>query len=113
MIDDWKEYAGTTMDCKVKHTGLDPLPIAKVIYEPESQVLFIENGQSSEVGEEMARDILVLYDKDVDEARTSAVAVRIDCAEAILKPFVDAILAKYGIKPVKGTPEFSGSASDD
>ena len=43
----------------------------------------------------MAEDILVYYDKD-DEA--AAVALCIDRAEQVLKPFVDAILAKYGVK---------------
>ena len=87
------------MEYPVKRIELPPLAKANVFYEPEYQVLFIENGESSEVGEEMAKNILVLYDKDLDDAPTSAVAIRIDRAEVVLKPFVDAILAKYGIKP--------------
>ena len=83
----------------MKIIELEPLPNAKVIYEPEYQVLYIANGQPDAVGEEMARDVLVLYDKDVDDAPTSAVAIRIDCAEVVLKPFADAILAKYGVTP--------------
>ena len=39
------------------------------------------------------------YDKDDDHAPASVVAIRIDRAEVVLKPFVDAILAKYGLKP--------------
>ena len=58
-------------------------------------MLLIGNGQSRAVREEMAQGILVLYDKDVDTGPTSAVAIRIDDAETVLKPFVDAILAKY------------------
>ncbi len=46
----------------------------------------------------MAQGVLVLYDKDVDTGPTSAVAIRIDDAETALKPFVDAILAKYAGK---------------
>lgn len=83
----------------IKIIELEPLPNAKVIYEPEYQVLYIANGQPDAVGEEMAKGVLVLYDKDVDDAPTSAVAIRIDRAEVVLKPFVDAILAKYGVTP--------------
>ena len=46
-----------------------------------------------EDAEEMADGILVYYDKD-DEA--AAVALCIERAELVLKPFVDAILTKYG-----------------
>ncbi len=87
------------MGNSISRSELEPLPKAKVVYEPEYQVLFIESGQDSEVGEEMAHGVLVLYDKDVDNAPTSAVAIRIDRAEVVLKPFVDAILAKYGVNP--------------
>ena len=80
----------------VNQTGLEPLAQARVIYSPETQVLIIENGQRSEVAEEMAQDVVVFYDKDCDTAASSAVAVRIDCAEHVLKPFIDAVLAKRG-----------------
>ena len=87
------------MEHPVKRDDLPPLADAHVVYVPESQVLLIENRQASAVGETIARDVVVFYDKDVDDAPASAVAIRIDCAEHVLKPFVDAILAKYGIKP--------------
>ena len=87
------------MAISMKGVELEPLPKAKVIYEPEYQVLYIANGQPDAVGEEMANGVLVLYDKDADNEPTSAVAIRIDCAEVVLKPFVDAILAKYGLNP--------------
>ena len=76
-------------------TELEPLAQARVIYNPETQVLIIENGQSSEIAEEMAQDVVVFYDKDDDTAPSSAVAVRIDCAEHVLKPFIDVVLAKH------------------
>ena len=79
--------------------NLEPEPLPTVVYSPHSQVLSIENGTPSEVGEEMTAQVVVFYDKDVDDAHASAVAIRIDCAEYVLKPFVDAILAKYGIQP--------------
>ena len=82
----------------VKRIALPPLPPAKVIYEPEYQVLVIENGEPSESGEEMARQIHIMYDKDVDNASTSAVTILIDGAEVVLKPFVDEILVKHSIE---------------
>ena len=100
------------MEHPVKGVELPPLPRANVIYEPECQVLYIENGQPSEVGEEMAKGVLVLYDKDIDDAPTSAVAFRIDRAETVLKPFVDAILDKYGIKPREDKQNVDAKAAD-
>ena len=76
----------------------EPLAQARVVYSPGDQVLIIESGHSSEVAEEMAQGVLVYYDKDTDTEPTSAVAIRVDVAEYVLKPFVDAILAKYGVK---------------
>ena len=70
---------------------------AKVEYIPESQVLFIENGQDSAVGDDFAEHIIVHYDNADVAAPASLTAIRIDHAEYVLKPFVDAILAKYGI----------------
>lgn len=76
-------------------------PPASVEYDTKGQILRIENGQSSQVGEEIAEDVIVHYGKDDDHIPVSAVAIRIDRAEQVLKPFVDAILAKYGVKPVQ------------
>ena len=75
-----------------------------MLYEPEYQVLVIENGEPSEVGEEMARQVHIMYDKDVDNAPTSAVAILIDGAEIVLKSFVDAILTRHGIMPNPSAP---------
>jgi hypothetical protein len=47
----------------------------------------------------MAKDVHILYGKDYDGgARLASAAIRIDSAEAALKPFADAILAKYTVK---------------
>ena len=84
----------------VKSTGSPLSPEASVLYEPGHQVLVIENGKSSGVGEEMARGIHVMYDRDFDNAPTSSVVtILVTSAESVLKPFVDAILAKYDITP--------------
>lgn len=50
----------------VNRTALEPLAQARVLYNPETQVLIIENGQSSEIAEEMAQDVVVFYDEDDD-----------------------------------------------
>lgn len=78
---------------------MEPVPLPNVAYNPQSQVLLIESGEPSAGEGKMAREVLVFYDKDTDDARTTAVAIRIDRAEWVLKPFVDAVLAKHGIKP--------------
>ena len=59
--------------------------------------MLIENGEKSAAGEEMSEDTIVHYNKDEPGAPSSAAAIRIDHAEDVLKPSVDAILAKYGL----------------
>ena len=83
------------MGRELKHAQREPLLPATVVYTPESQILYLENGEVREEAAEMSRNILVYYGKERD---SEAVAIRIDRAEVVLKPFVDAILAKYGIK---------------
>lgn len=83
------------MGAEIKYPIMNPLPKATVKYTPESQVLYFENGVTREDAGEMAQNILAYYGK---EDETEVVAIRIDHAEIVLKPFVDAILAKYGVK---------------
>ena len=78
------------------------LPLATVVYVPEAQILYFENGRIREAAEEMARSVLVYFDK---ENENEAVAVRIDSAESVLKPFVDAVLERHGIKPDPNAPQ--------
>ncbi len=86
------------MDAPIKYPIWESPPPALVEYSPKGQILLIEIGQMSEVGEEIAQDVIVHYDKDDDNAPSAAVAIRIDRAEYVLKPFVDAIMAKHGLK---------------
>ena len=79
----------------MKYPVVTPLPKATVKYTPESQVLYFENGSIREDASDMAQNIIAYYGK---EDETEVVAIRIDHAEIVLKPFVDAILAKYGVK---------------
>ena len=81
----------------VGQTDWTPAQPAQVEYIPQSQVLLIENGQNSAVGDDFAEHIVVHYDNDDVTAPASLTAIRIDHAEYVLKPFVDAILAKYGV----------------
>ena len=75
--------------------SLDPLPEVVVTYTPETQTLVIDTGKPSDVGEEIANDLVVFYD-----AENNAVGFTMESAEILLKPFVDAVLAKYrGINP--------------
>ncbi len=73
---------------------IDPLSEATVKYWPADQVLEILNGKPLGDGEEIAQSITVFYDR---ECANEVVAVRLDFAEYVLEPFVDAILAKYGL----------------
>ena len=70
-----------------------PLTEARVAYNPAQDILLIESGAKSAVGEEMAEGIIVHYNKDGETAPTDeavrAVAIFIDGAETALKPFVD------------------------
>ena len=73
-------------------------PPARVEYNPERNTLFIDSGRVGVVGLEMAENITVHYDKDEPNEQCSAVAIRIDSADSVLRPFVDAILDKHGVE---------------
>ena len=85
----------------MRHDPVTPSPSATVVYIPETQVLYLENGRIREAAEEMAWRIVVYYSK---EDETEAVAVRIDSAETVLSPFVDSVLLKNGITPDPDSP---------
>lgn len=70
-----------------------PLPEAAVGYASEGDTIFIQTGRPVCDGEEIAPGIVVLYDR---EDGHKVVGITIMGAEGLLKPFVDAILAKYG-----------------
>ena len=74
--------------------AFEPEPVVK--YFPETQSLWIDSGNLLGEGETIAKGVVVFYGKEDD---TVAEGVRIELAEHVLKPFVDAIIAKYGAKP--------------
>lgn len=85
------------MEHTVKYPVMDSKPPAIVEYYPESHILYIWNGQKSAGGEELSADIIVHYDKDEDNEPSFVVAIHIDSAELLLRPFADKVLAKYGV----------------
>ena len=87
------------MGYQVERKVLSPSPPARVSYNSEISVLFIDNGKPRVMGEEMARGIHVLHDKDTDDASASATEIIITGAEHVLKPLAEAVLAKHGIDP--------------
>lgn len=68
---------------------LESLPPPAVIYTPETQTLVVDTGKPSEVGEEIANDLVVFYDP-----ANNAVSFVLESAEFLLKPLVDAVLAE-------------------
>ena len=73
------------------------LPEPVVTYYPEEGYLYIETGRPFGDGETIARNVVVFYDRE-DESRLAGICIEMG-AEAVLKPFVDAILARHGIAP--------------
>ncbi len=72
------------------HPEMESLQSANVSYLA-SDTLFIQTDKPFVEGEEIAQDVTVFYGK---ENPNEVVGVMIDGAEAALKPFVDAVLAK-------------------
>ena len=84
------------MTKQVKHTQTEFEPEPVVRYFPETQSLWIDSGKSLGEGETIAKGVVVFYGKDDD---TTAAGIRIELAEHVLKPFVDAIIARYTANP--------------
>ena len=70
----------------------------RVKYYPETETLYITNGKPFGEGDSVAKDVVVFYDR---EKECEVVGLYIECAELVLKPFVDAILAKHGVSKVR------------
>ena len=77
-----------------------------VRYYPDTQTLVIENGGRRTAGEHFAKGVMVFYTTTEDSAPDAGAAAEptvsaltIEGAEQALKPFVDAILAKYAAAP--------------
>ena len=83
-------------DKETCHWEIEP----SVQYHPDTQTLHIENGLPLTEGEDIAEGITVFYAvTQGDQGICEVSGITIDFAEHLLKPFVDAILAKYGVNP--------------
>ena len=80
----------------VNATESEVIPKAVVTYDEKADLLYISAGCLAPFGDTIANGVVMFYDRDPDEAGASAVAMHVLAAEAVLKPFVDAILRKYG-----------------
>ncbi len=74
----------------------DTLPEPRAEYYPEEGILYVDNGKPFGDGETIAKGLVVFYDREND-SEVVGLCVEFD-AETVLKPFVDAILAKYGVR---------------
>ena len=93
----------------VKSTVNHPLPEPRSEYYQEEGILYVDNGKPFGEGETIARGLVVFYDRENDD-EVVGMCIETD-AESVLKPFVDAILAKYGVKPEAAPPDASKSAT--
>jgi uncharacterized protein YuzE len=74
----------------VNHQKNEPV----VKYYPDTETLCITNGRPIGEGDDVCKDVVAFFDK---ENPSEVVGLTIECAEAVLKPFVEAILAKHGV----------------
>ena len=84
----------------VKATEIEAAPKAVVTYDEKADLLYISAGGPAPYGDTIANGVVMFYDRDPDEAGASAVGMHVLAAEAVLKPFVDAMLRKYGVTDV-------------
>ena len=77
----------------------DPLPGVIVIYSPETETLGIQAGAPARIheSETVAHGMVAHYDK-----HGSLVAIDMESAELLLKPFLDAVLQKEKEKTIHG-----------
>ena len=91
-----------------KSTVNHALPEPRSEYYPEEGILYVDNGKPFGEGETIAKGLVVFYDRENDD-EVVGMCIETD-AESVRKPFVDAILAKYGIHPEDTPPAASKSA---
>ena len=75
----------------VNHQGFGPLPEVVVLYSPETDTLGIQAGTPVQIkeSETIASWMVAHYDAD-----GSLVAIDLESAELVFKPFLDAVLRK-------------------
>lgn len=80
----------------VKTAEIETTSKAVVTYDEKADLLYISTGSPAPYGDTIANGVVMFYDQDPDEAGATALGVHVLAAEAVLKPFVDAMLRKYG-----------------
>ena len=71
------------------------LPVeASTEYFPETGTLYVDRGKPFGEGETIAKNLVVFFDQDNEN---EVIGIMIEHAETVLKPFVDAMLAKHGV----------------
>jgi hypothetical protein len=81
---------------EVKGRASEPV----VEYFPDTQTLIIGSGRYLADGDDVAKNVMVFFAAEEGETGWDEVAaIEIEFAETVLKPFVDAILTKYGVEP--------------
>ena len=78
----------------VRHEQNEPM----VRYYADTETLCITNGKPLGEGDDICKDVVAFFDKDNP---SEVVGLTIECAEEVLKPFVEAILAKHGVPKVE------------
>ena len=78
-----------------KTVELEPLPELLAEYYPDTDTLVLETGVQRAEGEEIAKGLVVFYDKE-----NNVVGFTLECSEILLRPFVEAILAEQRGDPV-------------
>ena len=61
---------------------------------PGNRTLYVDRGKPFGEGETIAKNLVVFFDQDNEN---EVIGIMIEHAETVLKPFVDAILAKHGV----------------
>ena len=97
------KVAGHGEDVLYRHASVLPGWIMAIFANPHGQyeVYTLEGAPRTILTarvEEVSEDVIVNYAWNEPDAPSPAMAIRIDRAGHLLKPFVDAILAKYGLK---------------
>ena len=78
----------------VNHQANEPA----VKYYADTETLCITNGRPMGEGDDVCKDVVVFFDR---ENPSEAVGLTIECAEEVLKPFVEAILSKHGLPRIE------------
>ena len=75
---------------EIRQVELEPLPKLLTEYYPDTRTLVLDTGAKWAEGEEIAHGLTVFYDHD-----NNVVGFTLEATELILKPLLDAVMAKH------------------